>query len=170
MPSSYQQLHGSTDSIPLHLLPPPTSGSVSPSASPVSALETTEEPAISCQPTVTSDRVSTTPLRPSLLNQNFRTLVIHGLIRWIITVILIAGFYLVVRLYQNRILTPDSKGTFGFIIIGLSIGLGLNIASALKAAALDLRWWILTRKRRSAKEVCHRWNILNNQVADNGRG
>ena len=51
-------------------------------------------------------------------------------------------------------LSPQSKSLFDAITIALSIGLGLNIASALKANALDLRWWILSFEKRPSQEVC----------------
>lgn len=40
-------------------------------------------------------------------------------------------------------------------MVALSIAFGLNAASALKAIALDLRWWILSMGKRPAQEVRH---------------
>lgn len=39
------------------------------------------------------------------------------------------------------------------LIIGASIALGLNIASSLKAMAVDFRWWLLSLHERPLKEV-----------------
>lgn len=39
------------------------------------------------------------------------------------------------------------------LIIGSSLALGLNIASSLKAMAVDFRWWLLSHKKRPLKEV-----------------
>lgn len=50
-------------------------------------------------------------------------------------------------------LSPHSKSIFDAITIGISIAFGLNIASALKANALDLRWWILSFEKRPSEEV-----------------
>lgn len=39
------------------------------------------------------------------------------------------------------------------LIVGSSLALGLNIASSLKAMAVDFRWWLLSHKKRPLKEV-----------------
>jgi hypothetical protein len=78
-----------------------------------------------------------------------------GLTRWVITLLLSGGFYLSVQLYRDRVISTTTKSTFDAIIVGFSIAFGLNIASALKAVAMDLRWWVLSMKRRPSKEVRH---------------
>lgn len=68
----------------------------------------------------------------------------------------IGGFYASWWSYKDRVLSPREKSKVDALTVALSIALGLNIASALKANALDLRWWILSKRKRSSQEVsCH---------------
>jgi hypothetical protein len=46
-----------------------------------------------------------------------------------------------------------TKQAFNVLIVGSSLALGLNIASSLKAMAVDFRWWLLSHKKRPLKEV-----------------
>lgn len=50
--------------------------------------------------------------------------------------------------------TENQKKVFNTITTGVSICLGLNIASAFKDIALNMRWVILRGRKRSLKEVC----------------
>jgi len=50
-------------------------------------------------------------------------------------------------------MSSAKKRQFNALITGLSICLGLNIASSLKAMAIELRWWILSRRKRPLHEV-----------------
>lgn len=54
---------------------------------------------------------------------------------------------------SKKVMTSAKKRVFNAIVTGLSIALGLSISSGLKAMALELRWWILSRQRRSLREV-----------------
>lgn len=85
--------------------------------------------------------------------RSFFRLLVSGILRWAITILLMGGFYLAIQLYQNRVISSKSKSTFDAIIVGISIAFGLNIASSLKAIALDLRWWVLGMKKRASEEV-----------------
>lgn len=67
--------------------------------------------------------------------------------------VLIAGFYLSLWLYKDKVISPGKKSVFDAITVAISIAFGLNIASSLKEVALNLRWWILGSKRRPAQEV-----------------
>lgn len=42
---------------------------------------------------------------------------------------------------------------FNSVITVLSLALGFNMAASFKTMAIDVRWWILSRKRRSLREV-----------------
>ena len=88
------------------------------------------------------------------LDQKFTKLLVPGLVRCLISWILIAGFYISLWKYKDRVISPRTKSGFDAITVALSIAFGLNIASSLKAVALDLRWWVLSMKRRSSQEVC----------------
>lgn len=79
--------------------------------------------------------------------------VVSGLIRWLITALLLMGFVLAVHFYQGRVLNNNDKSIFESIIVTLSLVVGLNIASALKDIAKHMRWWFLSLKRRNLSEV-----------------
>ena len=81
------------------------------------------------------------------------SLFLHGFARCIITWVLVVGFYLSLRLYQDRVISPGAKSMFDAINVVLSIAFGLNIASSLKEIALDFRWWILGHRQRPWQEV-----------------
>lgn len=81
------------------------------------------------------------------------SLFLHGFVRCIMTWVLTAGFYLSLRLYQDRVISPGAKSMFDAITVVLSIAFGLNIASSLKEIALEFRWWILGHRQRPSQEV-----------------
>lgn len=87
------------------------------------------------------------------VNQDFKKLLLPGLVRCLISLVMIVGFYAALWGYKDRVITPRAMSVFDAITIGLSLAYGLNIASALQAIALDLRWWILSKKRRPSQEV-----------------
>jgi hypothetical protein len=87
------------------------------------------------------------------LKSNFIQLSLRGLARCVISWVLIAGFYISLWMYKDRVISPERKSGFDAITVALSIALGLNIASSLKSIALDLRWWVLGKRRRPSKEV-----------------
>ncbi len=89
----------------------------------------------------------------TVVEQKFTKLLLSGLPRCLISWLLIGAFYLSLWAYKDRILSPRSKSSFDAITVALSIAFGLNIASALKTVALDLRWWILSIGKRPSKEV-----------------
>lgn len=76
-----------------------------------------------------------------------------GLLRWAISALLSGLYYVVIRLYQDRTLSPGEKSTFDAIIVAVSLALGLNIAAALNSTALHLRWWFLGKRRMHIREV-----------------
>ena len=87
------------------------------------------------------------------LNQSFVKLFLPGLARCLISWLLIGAFYISLWRYKDRILSPRTKSHFDTITVALSIALGLNVASALKTIALDLRWWFLSMGKRPSREV-----------------
>lgn len=86
-------------------------------------------------------------------NRNFKRALLPGLARCFISWLLIGGFYISLFEYEDRVLSPRAKSQFDAITIALSIAFGLNVASALKAVALNLRWWVLSMKKRTSREV-----------------
>jgi hypothetical protein len=74
--------------------------------------------------------------------------------RWGITVALCTAYILVTILWNNKgPVDENSKKIYNTITTGISIALGLNIASAFKDMALNMRWPILSHQKRSLKEV-----------------
>lgn len=54
---------------------------------------------------------------------------------------------------KDKTLSSKDKSVYNFLIIGTSLCLGMNIATSLKAMMSDVRWWVLSLKRRALKEV-----------------
>lgn len=80
-------------------------------------------------------------------------LLLPGLGRCTISWVLTAAFYVSVWGYKDRVISPRTKSGFDVVTVALSIAFGMNVASSLKGTALDLRWWVLSKKKRSSREV-----------------
>jgi hypothetical protein len=82
-------------------------------------------------------------------------LLFTGFIKWFITVALLAimGSVMYYYAYRVRPMTDSDKQTYNFLILGLSLALGMNLASSLKQMAVDVRWWILSLANRNLREV-----------------
>lgn len=75
--------------------------------------------------------------------------------RLAVTFLLCGAYGLAAQQYQKKgPKTEAQKKGFNTITTGISICLGLNIASAFKDIALNMRWVILNGRKRSLKEVC----------------
>ena len=86
--------------------------------------------------------------------KQLRKLLLEGLCRWAITAVLILCLYITLWHYSNKpVMSQAKKLQFNTLVTGLSIGLGLSIADSLKQMALELRWWILSLRKRSLYEV-----------------
>lgn len=86
--------------------------------------------------------------------KKFRELLLPGLASWLVSLLLMGAFFATVSLFQQQVMSPRKKSLFDTITTILSLALGLNIASSLRAIYLNLRWWILTIEKRPAREVC----------------
>ncbi|KND88327.1 hypothetical protein TOPH_06932 [Tolypocladium ophioglossoides CBS 100239] len=87
-------------------------------------------------------------------SKQLRRLCVTSLVRWLMTAALAASIYCVLWSYSSRNAMASSKRReFNTLIIGLSLALGLNIASALKANVTELRWWLLSLRETSPREV-----------------
>jgi hypothetical protein len=72
-----------------------------------------------------------------------------------ITIALINGLYGTFAMYQKHgIMGESGKRFYNTLVTGPSTTPGTNIASSFKAIAVDARWWIPSRKKRSIEEVC----------------
>lgn len=74
--------------------------------------------------------------------------------RWLITALLCGAYVLVTIEWQKKIAQSEAqKKTFNAITVAISIALSLNIASAFKDMALNMRWPILAGRKRNLVEV-----------------
>ncbi|TVY65017.1 hypothetical protein Focb16_v015431 [Fusarium oxysporum f. sp. cubense] len=75
--------------------------------------------------------------------------------RWVVTLLLSLAIWQVLWFYSVTlvIMGDDTKREFNVWITGLTIALGLSLASSLDKLAKDLRWWILSRRYRSRRKV-----------------
>ncbi len=81
-------------------------------------------------------------------------------IRWLITAGLCAAYIISTRIWQFKgAQNENQKRLYNTITTGISIALGLNVASAFKDMALNMRWPILSRRRRNLVEVSSPRNV-----------
>jgi hypothetical protein len=59
-----------------------------------------------------------------------------------------------VHVYEGRTLNPDSKSVFDWLTIGLTLILGLNMASSYKEMALHMRSWFYIKSGVNVREAC----------------
>ena len=98
--------------------------------------------------------------RPSYAYEHFNPrkqlgkVLLVSICRWLLTAVLGVSIYVVLWHYSsNEVLSIRTKRQFNALVVGLSIGLGLNIASSLKAMAGEVRWWILSLQEWPIREV-----------------
>jgi hypothetical protein len=79
-----------------------------------------------------------------------RRLFINGAFQWCITAAICAALFAVLWTYSRRLtMTRTQKHAFNAIVTGLSIVLGLNLASSLSGYAQMMRWRLLAAKYRN---------------------
>jgi hypothetical protein len=77
-----------------------------------------------------------------------------GFTRFLTTAALIAGLDGTIQMYKGRsIIGEQGRRMFNTLVTGLSMALGITVASSFKNVALDIRLWILSRKKRSIEEA-----------------
>jgi hypothetical protein len=54
---------------------------------------------------------------------------------------------------MHGVIFDNGKKAFNTLVTGLSMALGISIASSFKSVALSIIWWILSRKKRPIEEV-----------------
>ncbi|KAH8650629.1 hypothetical protein BGZ60DRAFT_498422 [Tricladium varicosporioides] len=88
--------------------------------------------------------------------RQLRHILFTSLGRWVVTLLLCAGYIGAVLYYRGRGAQDEMhKKVFNTITTGISISMGLNIASAFKDMSLNMRWPILHMRKRSLEEVDH---------------
>lgn len=86
--------------------------------------------------------------------RQLRHIFISSTSRWFITAALCGGYILSTRIWQNKgSVDEGSKRVYNTITTAISIALGLNIASAFKDMALNMRWPILHARKRNLVEL-----------------
>ncbi|KAK8084913.1 hypothetical protein PG997_006184 [Apiospora hydei] len=74
--------------------------------------------------------------------------------RWLMIVAVSFSFYGILYHYSRLpVFTKTDKRVFNGLSTGISIGLGVAVASSLDGMVGDLRWWILSRRFRSRHKV-----------------
>ncbi|TDZ13412.1 hypothetical protein C8035_v004432 [Colletotrichum spinosum] len=74
--------------------------------------------------------------------------------RWAITMVIIVSVYVVIWVYSSKpVMNQTTKRQYNALITGLSIALGIAVASSLNHMIAELRWWILSRRYRSMAKV-----------------
>jgi hypothetical protein len=61
---------------------------------------------------------------------------------------------------RRQVISKKWKRWFNAINLGLSMALGMSVQRGFKAMAMDLRWRILSQRRRSLPEVSLSLTIL----------
>ncbi|KAL2760210.1 hypothetical protein ACRALDRAFT_1059914 [Sodiomyces alcalophilus JCM 7366] len=83
-----------------------------------------------------------------------KTAYLKLLAQWATSLVFVIAVYAVLVGYSNKsVVTKTQKRQFNAVITGLLIALGLSTASLLTDVAMDLRWWILSRRPRSRRKV-----------------
>ncbi|KAH7327516.1 hypothetical protein BKA65DRAFT_68441 [Rhexocercosporidium sp. MPI-PUGE-AT-0058] len=86
--------------------------------------------------------------------KQLRHILIGSSFRWLITAGLCGGYVFVTRMWQNQgAQTEARKKVYNALTTGISIALGLNIASAFRDMALNMRWPILSGRKRNLVEL-----------------
>lgn len=77
-----------------------------------------------------------------------------GSARWLITALLCVAYAGVTIIWVNKgAVSEASKKLYNTITTGISIAMGLNVASAFKDLALNMRWPILHARKRNLVEA-----------------
>jgi hypothetical protein len=87
--------------------------------------------------------------------EQFKNLFCHGLKKFAITFVLVILFMVTIKEFsKDNAWSHNKKLVFNSVITGLSMALGMSVTEAFKCMAIDIRWWILSRKKRTLSEVC----------------
>jgi hypothetical protein len=97
---------------------------------------------------------STHPYKPFNKKAQLAYLLLSSLSKWILTVVLCISIYSVLWSYSKRDAMPHGdKTTFNTLIIALTVALSLNIASSITHYVCQLRWWLLSLRQYTPREV-----------------
>jgi hypothetical protein len=100
------------------------------------------------------DSTITTASFKAKTGRQLRHLLIGSSVRWVISLLLCAAWVLATRIVHNQgAVTETKKRIYNTATTGIALALGLNIASAFKDMALNMRWPILANRERNLVEV-----------------
>lgn len=86
--------------------------------------------------------------------RQLRHILRNSSLRFIVTIALCGAYIWITLIWQKRgVLGTGRKRMFNAITTAISIALGLNLMSAFKDSALNLRWPVLSAKKRNLIEV-----------------
>jgi hypothetical protein len=86
--------------------------------------------------------------------RQLRHILIAGSARWAITAVMCFAYAAATIIWQHKPAQSEtSKRLYNTITTGVSIALGLNIASAFKDMALNMRWVVLSNRKRNLIEM-----------------
>jgi hypothetical protein len=86
--------------------------------------------------------------------KQFKRLFWRGFKQFLMTLVLAILFLLTIWFFsRHQVMSHKKKLWFNTIITGLSMTLGMSITEGFKRMAVDIRWWILSRKKRRLSEV-----------------
>lgn len=82
-------------------------------------------------------------------------LLLRGFLKWFISLAMMASLSGIMYNYSTNVrpMSEKDKQTYNFLVVGLSLALGMNLASSLKQMVVDMRWWILSLTKRNLREV-----------------
>jgi hypothetical protein len=86
--------------------------------------------------------------------RQLRKLLLKGFLRFFITVTLTATLLWTIFGYAKKpVMVDGQKRIFNTLVTALSMSLGIAIASSFKEVAINIRWWVLSRRKRPLSEV-----------------
>jgi hypothetical protein len=86
--------------------------------------------------------------------RQLRHILVGSSFRWLITAGLCGSYVWANKDYEAKgALSEGQKKMYNTVTTAISIALGLNIASAFKDMALNMRWPILSARKRNLDEV-----------------
>lgn len=93
--------------------------------------------------------------------KQFHRLCIHGLKWFLVTLCLAIVLVGTIKGFSRKqVMSYKKKLWFNALSTGLSMALGISVASGFKRMVVDLRWFILSRRPRSMFEVSMVINLL----------
>jgi hypothetical protein len=86
--------------------------------------------------------------------KQLQMLLYRGFLRWFVTAGLLGLLGITIWKYSTyRIISNDERLWFNAIMTGLSIVIGLAVASSLNAMTFNVRWWLLSLRKRPLRHV-----------------